>query len=137
MGRDLAGLQQQLKQTKVEPSAKPDTADWTRATQQWEHFGVRDWTFGDLPERITVSEGSGLPLYAWPGIEFAEDVVNVRLFRSPDQARAASLLGVQRLGELAIQKDLAWLEKDLRGLSRFDALYSPLGDSGELRESSL
>jgi ATP-dependent helicase HrpA len=44
---------------------------------------------------------------------------------------------VQRLVELAIQKDLAWLERDLRALSRFDALYAPLGDSAELRETSL
>ena len=137
VSRDLAGLQQRLKQTKIEPTPKADSADWTRATQQWERFGVRDWTFGDLPERITVSEGPGLPLYAWPGIEFAEGVVNVRLFRNPDQARAASLTGVQRLVELAIQKDLAWLEKDLRALSRFDALYAPLGDSDELRETAL
>jgi ATP-dependent helicase HrpA len=36
-----------------------------------------------------------------------------------------------------VQKDLAWLEKDLRALSRFDALYSSLGDSAELRETSL
>ncbi len=136
-GRDLAGLQQRLKQTKIEPAPKADSADWVRATQQWERFGVRDWTFGDLPERITVSEGPGLPLYAWPGIEFAEGVVNVRLFRNPDQARAISLTGVQRLVELAIQKDLAWLEKDLRALSRFDALYAPLGDSDELRETAL
>ena len=84
-----------------------------------------------------MSEGPGLPVYAWPGIEFAEGVVNVRLFRSPDLARAASLTGVQRLVELAIQKDLAWLEKDLRALSRFDALYAPLGDSAELRETAL
>jgi len=108
-----------------------------RATQQWERFGVREWTFGDLPERITVSEGAGLPLYAWPGIEFTEGVVNVRLFRNPEQARAASLTGVQRLVELAIQRDLAWLEKDLRALSRFDALYAPLGSGDELRETAL
>jgi ATP-dependent helicase HrpA len=76
-------------------------------------------------------------LYAWPGIEFAEGVVNVRLFGNPDQARAASLTGAQRLMELVIQKDLAWLEKDLRALSRFDALYAPLGDSDELRETAL
>ena len=44
---------------------------------------------------------------------------------------------MQRLVELAIQKDLAWLEKDLRALSRFDALYAPLGDSAELRETAL
>ena len=30
-----------------------------------------------------------------------------------------------------------WLEKDLRALSRFDALYSSVGDSAELRETSL
>ena len=136
-GRDLAGLQERLKQTKIEPTAKSDSAEWTRAAQQWERFGIRDWTFGDLPERITVSEGPGLPLYAWPGIEFAEGVVNVRLFRNPDQARAASLTGIQRLVELAIQNDLAWLEKDLRALSRFAALYAPLGDSDELRETAL
>ena len=137
VGRDLAGLQQRLRQTKVEPTSKPDSADWTRVAQKWERFGLTDWTFGDLPERITVSEGPGLPCHAWPGIEFAEGVVNVRLFRSPDQARSASLPGVQRLVELAIQKDLGWLEKDLRALARFDALYAPLGDSAELRETSL
>ena len=137
VGRDLAGLQQRLNQTKLEPSVKPDSADWTRAAQQWERFGLTDWTCGDLPERITVSESPGLPVHAWPGIEFAEGGVNVRLFRSPDRARSTSLAGVQRLVELAIQKDLAWLEKDLRALSRYDALYAPLGDSADLRETSL
>jgi ATP-dependent helicase HrpA len=136
-GRDLAALQQRLKQTKIEPAVKTDSIDWIRATQQWERFGVCEWTFGDLPERITVSEGPGLPVHAWPGIEFAEGVVNVRLFRTSDQARTASLIGVQRLVELAIQKDLAWLEKDLRALTHFDALYLPLGSGDELRETAL
>src|ERR1035441_9135775 len=136
-GRDLAQLQQRLRQTKVEPLAKADSADWTHAAQRWEHFGLTDWTCGDLPERITVSEGPGLPVYAWPAIEFAEGVVNARLFRNPDFAHAASLIGVQRLVELAIQKDLAWLERDLRTLSRFDVLYAPMGDSAELRETAL
>ncbi len=137
VGRDLAHLQQRLKQSKLQPAPAPDSADWTRATELWERFGLTDWTCGDLPERITVSEAPPLPVYAWPGLEFAEGSVNVRLFRRPDLARAASLLGAQRLVELAIQKDLAWLEKDLRALSRFDALYAALGDSAELRESSL
>jgi ATP-dependent helicase HrpA len=136
-GRDLAELQQRLKQTKVEAVAKADSADWTRAAQQWERFGLTGWTCGDLPERITVSESQEQTVYGWPAIEFAEGVVNVRLFRSRDLARAASLIGVQRLVELAIQKDLAWLERDLRALSRFDALYAPMGDSGELRETAL
>jgi ATP-dependent helicase HrpA len=137
VGRDLAQLQQCLKQTKIEPAAQSDSADWTRAAERWERFGLTDWTCGDLPERITVSEGPGLPVYAWPATELTDGSVNVRLFRARDLARAASQSGAQRLVELAIQKDLAWLEKDLRALSRYDALYSPMGDSAELRETSL
>jgi ATP-dependent helicase HrpA len=40
----------------------------------------------------------------------------MRLFRSRDASRQASLPGVRRLVELAVQKDLAWLQKDLRAL---------------------
>ena len=137
VGRDLAQLQQRLKQTKLDSAQKSESADWTRAAQRWERFGLTDWTCGDLPERITVCESQGLPVYAWLAIEFAERVVNVRLFRSRDLARTASLIGVQRLVELAIQKDLAWLERDLRALSRYDALYAPLGDNAEMLETSL
>ncbi|MEI8042578.1 MAG: ATP-dependent RNA helicase HrpA [Verrucomicrobiota bacterium] len=136
-GRDLAQLQQRLRQAEPGPAAPSDSADWTRAAGRWERFGLADWTCGDLPERIAVVEGPGLPVYGWPGIEFAEGAVNVRLFRTRDRARAASLAGVQRLVELAIQKDLAWLEKDLRALIRFDALYAPIGDSAELRETAM
>ena len=59
VGRDLAGLRHLLTQTKVEPAAKPGSAGWTRAAQQWERFGLTDWTCGDLPERITVNESQG------------------------------------------------------------------------------
>ncbi|HYT89888.1 MAG TPA: DUF3418 domain-containing protein, partial [Gemmataceae bacterium] len=59
-----------------------------------------------------------------------------RLFRSQEAARAASIHGVQRLVELAIEKDLAWIEKDLRGLSRFESLYAPLGDGDALRSTA-
>jgi ATP-dependent helicase HrpA len=136
-GRDLAGLQQRLKQTKITPAAKSDSPEWLRAAQRWERFGLTDWNFGDLPERITVIEDPNHPVYAWPGIEFAEGVVNARLFRGLDLTRTASRAGVRRLIELAVQKDLAWLEKDLRALSRYDALHAPLGDSAELHETSL
>ena len=137
VGRDLATLRQRLKQTKIQLSAASDSAEWTRVAQQRERFGLTDWTCGDLPECVPVSESQGLPVKAWPGLEFAEDGVNVRLFRSPDLARAASTAGVRRLVELAIQKDLAWLEKDLRALNRFDELYAPLGEGAELRGTAL
>jgi ATP-dependent helicase HrpA len=139
VGRDLARLKRSLEKPiaeKIPSVAKLDNAEWLRACEKWENFGVTDWTFGDLPERITVSEGPDLPVYAWPGLDHSEGSVNVRLFRSLDSARAASQHGIERLVELAVQKDLAWLEKDLRALSRLDSSYAPVGDSGELRETA-
>jgi ATP-dependent helicase HrpA len=53
-------------------------------------------------------------------------VVNLKLFRSQAAARHASLGGVQRLVELALQKDLGWLQKDLRSLVRLAPLAGSL-----------
>jgi ATP-dependent helicase HrpA len=63
--------------------------------------------------------------------------VSVRLFPTAEVARSANLPGVQRLIELVVQRDLAWVEKDLRALSRFQDLYAPLGSSEELQAAAL
>ncbi len=136
-GRDLNQLRDQLKSAQVSASAKVQSNAWNRATQKWERFGIADWNFGDLPERITVSEENGLPVYAWPGLETENGAVNLKLFRNPNTARDASLAGVQRLVELAIQRDLGWLEKDLRALNRLESLFAPLGNGEQLREQAL
>jgi ATP-dependent helicase HrpA len=83
-----------------------------------------------------VTHPSGLAVYAWPGITLEDGHVSLRLFRSAALAREASFDGVNKLIELALQKDLAWLQKDLRALCRFDALYAPLGASDELQETA-
>jgi len=136
-GRDLDQLRRQLAQTPVTTGAGNEPPAWKLATEKWERFGLDAWTFGDLPERITVSEGPGLPLYAWPGLAVEDGLVNLRLFRSSEERQAASLAGVRRLVELAIHKDLAWLEKDLRALSKLQVLHAPLGTVDELREAAL
>jgi ATP-dependent helicase HrpA len=74
--------------------------------------------------------------YAWPGLTLEDGHVSLRLFRSAALAREVSFAGVNKLIELALQKDLAWLQKDLRALCRFDALYAPLGPSDELQETA-
>ncbi len=134
-GRDLNALRAQLEKVKVAPT--PEPAHWQRAAQQWERFALTGWTCGDLPERITVSDNPTLPVYAWPGLQFEDGNVNLRLFRSKDAARIASVGGVRRLVELAVQKDLAWMEKDLRALASLNAYYSPIGTAEELQETAL
>jgi ATP-dependent helicase HrpA len=76
------------------------------------------------------------PVYAWPGIALEDEHISIRLFRSPELARTASLCGVRRLIELALAKDIAWLQKDLRGLSKLNPLYAPIGSGDELQETA-
>jgi ATP-dependent helicase HrpA len=58
------------------------------------------------------------------------------LFRSEELARRASLGGIQKLVELALAKDFAWLHRDLRALNRFDALAADLCAPDELQSSA-
>jgi ATP-dependent helicase HrpA len=132
--RDLGELRQKLEEVKVRPA--PDNSAWTRAAKQWERANVTAWDFGDLPARITVSENGPVPTYAWPGLALADDRVALRLFRTEDSAREASLGGIQKLVELALSKDFAWMHRDLRGLSRFDALAANLCPLEELQETA-
>ena len=132
--RDLGQLREKLEQTKSKPA--PDDSAWHRVAQQWEQFGLSAWTFGDLPERILISENGPVPVYAWPGLAVEKEAVSLRLFRTEDLAKTASLGGVQKLVELALSKDFAWLHRDLRGLNRFDALVANLCPPEELHETA-
>lgn len=134
-GRDLSVLRQKLEQVKTKPA--PDDSAWMRTAQQWERAGLTAWSFGDLPARITVSENGPVPVYAWPGLELDGDHVHLRIFRTEELARRASLGGIQKLIELALSRDFAWLERDLRGLNRFDALVANLCPLDELQETAL
>lgn len=138
-GRGLAQLRQQLKDVPAVPAGGSEA--WRRAAAQWERTAITSWSFGDLPERIVVESGPGQPagtvaVHAWPGLVLEEQHVSLRLFRSPDLAREASVAGVGRLLELALQKDFAWLQKDLRSLQQLNALYAPIGTGDELQASA-
>ncbi len=129
VGRDLDELKKTIEKTDIVPE---DSSVWKSIAGQWERFDLDTWNFGDLPERVTVVESEDLPVYGWLGLEVENERVNVRMFHSRDEAKNISLPAIQRLVELALRKDLAWLEKDLRGLRQWEPLYIGLGDASDL-----
>jgi len=133
-GRDLNELRHKLSQANVEPAGAAPA--WTCLAQKWERFGVTGWTFGILPERVEWNEAGHPPLCGWPGLELEQGQVHIRLFRTLEKARQASLAGVQRLIELELQKDLGWLQKDLHALSRSEPLLAGLCSSEELQATA-
>jgi len=132
--RDLGVLRQKLEQVQAKPA--PDDSAWSRVAQSWERAGITTWNFGTLPARITVSETGPVPTYAWPGLSADKEAVSLRLFRTEALARQATLGGIQKLVELALAKDFAWLHRDLRELNRFDALAANFCPLAELQETA-
>lgn len=128
--RDLGTLRSSLPVAPAKPAQ--ESGAWARAARQWERFGLSSWSFGDLPASVPVETANGLPVVGWIGLAVEESTVSVRLFRAEAAARHASLAGIRRLVELAIQKELAWSVRDLRSLARFAPLYAPLGSLDEL-----
>ena len=123
--RDLAEIQTQLHGRQRDVSQQAATVDngaWRAARARWEGEPVTEWKFGDLPERIVVSEHHGVPVFAYPGLRAMAAGVAVRLFATGEEAEAASGAGVRRLFELQLRHDLGWLEKDLRVLRMVAAL---------------
>jgi ATP-dependent helicase HrpA len=128
--RDLAELQQALatRQREVSASvAKDDPQALRQARVRWEKAPQTSWTFGDVPERVPVGDQAGVPVYAFPGLKIEGEGVALRLFRQPEEASAATERGLERLIELHLRYELAWLEKDLRKLRELGTLTATLG----------
>jgi len=57
---------------------------------QFHRDGLKRWEFGDLPQRIEIKR-HGVTLGAYPAIVDQGEAIGLRLFDSPDAARAAHL----------------------------------------------
>lgn len=137
-GRDLLQLRKRLESIKLPPEkAAEEPPEWTRGRQRWERFDLREWSLGDLPEKILIHEAGGLPVYAWPALQVEDETINLRLVKTQEASRSDSFKGVRRLIELTLQRDLAWAAKDLRALARYDTLAVTLCTPEELRDDAL
>ena len=127
-----AALRQQTRQAsasvaRVEPEA------WRRTRAKWETAEQTTWTFGEISARVLVTEQAGVPVYAFPGLQAAKDGVALRLFKTPEEATAATRAGVAALFERLLSHDLGWLERDLRAVRMLGPLVSTLAPADELQ----
>ena len=123
--RDLAELQGllHLQQRDVsQQAARVDNAAWRAARAKWEGEPATEWKFGDLPEKIVVSEHHGVPVHAYPGLKAMSAGAAVRLFATPEEAAAATRDGLRLMLETQLRFDLGWLEKDLKTLRHLGTL---------------
>jgi ATP-dependent helicase HrpA len=128
--RDLGEIQKALatRQREVSASvAKDDPLAWRQARARWEKPAQSSWVFGDVLERVPVSDQAGVPVFAFPGLKIEGEGVALRLFRQLEEASVATERGLERMIELHLRYELAWLEKDLRKLRELGTLTATLG----------
>ncbi|MFO1458694.1 MAG: ATP-dependent RNA helicase HrpA [Verrucomicrobiota bacterium] len=134
-GRDLGGIRTSL--GTVATVVRRESPGWQRLAQQWERAGVTTWNFGDLPRSVLGVGPEGASIEGWPGLHLEDGNVSVRLYRLEGAARRDSVQGFSRLVELALQKDFAWLEKDLRPLEKLHLQHGSPAGIEVLRETAL
>ncbi len=131
--REFQGIPDKLRQ--MEKQVETDA--WAAAALKWERHDVAQWSWPDLPPQIEIPTRSGIPLLAYPGLEGEGGSVSLRLFRQADEARRATRLGLPALAEKALEKEFAWLQKDLRSLNSVKEFYISLGPVEELVDSAV
>jgi len=135
--RDLAEIQSALAARQHEASVnvgREDPGAWRRARMRWEKAELTAWTIGDLPEWVEVGEQAGVPVYAFPGLKAGAENVALRLFKTSEEAATETCAGLERLIELQLRYELAWLQKDLKTLRELGTLTATLAPMEQLQE---
>jgi ATP-dependent helicase HrpA len=117
-GKDLEAVKQQL---------RPQVAQTvSRAAAQVERTGLRDWTFGTLPDTFTTTS-AGHDLLGYPALVDEGATVGVRVLDSRRAADLATWQGTRRLLLLAMPSPLAPVVKRLDNPTKLALGHNPHG----------
>ncbi|MXW05488.1 MAG: ATP-dependent RNA helicase HrpA [Gemmatimonadetes bacterium] len=117
-------------------AAAVESEGWRKAAEIWEKYDLRDWSIGDLPERVEIGLSGTVPQYAYPGLQADDDLVDLRLFRDRHEALRESRKGLVRLLERRMGDAMAWLRRDLAFLRNLPALADHAGGFEALQDTA-
>ncbi len=120
----------------VDRTVAVESESWRRAVENWERYDLRDWSIGDLPERVEIGLSGSVPQYAYPGLQADDDVVDLRLFRDRYEAQRETRRGLIRLLERRMSEELAWLRRDLSFLRDLPCLADHAGGTEALHDAA-
>jgi ATP-dependent helicase HrpA len=121
-GRDVPALQQKY--------AGAAAVAFTRSTASgdWHRDGLKDWTWGDLPESVELPRGD-VTLKGYPAVVDQREAVGLRLLDTPERAERETRRGLRRLFLLAnlkaVKAQVDWLPDLDRKLLNLATLCRP------------
>jgi len=91
--------------------------------QGLEQDGVKDWTFGELPETVELDK-AGIKILGFPALVDERDRVALRILDSRGRAETANRFGLRRLFMLRLAQTHRSLRKNLPDLARMKLPYA-------------
>jgi ATP-dependent helicase HrpA len=118
-GREVAAARNlDILRKAAAPSSVPTASPaWTSAKERWEKQGLSSWDFGPLPETVAAGPFTA----AFPGLEPAEGGVNIRLFKSGEEAAESHVKGVEALLLPRFAKDVEFVKRYLALPEEYEA----------------
>jgi ATP-dependent helicase HrpA len=108
---------------------------WKKSEDKWAKTDIRSWDFGDLPRKVEmIRSDHGFPVFGYPSLLTRDGRVDCVVFTSPEEQSGNHSNGVRRLAEICLEKDLAWLEKNLMFDRKLVASIVPQDKAGRLTE---
>jgi len=101
------------------------------ARAAFERRGLRAWTFGELPERVST-ERDGTIVDAYPAVVDEGGSVAITLLESPRTAAALTALGLRRLFAIACEDEVVHSLASLPGWKDMTRQYGAVGDPDHL-----
>lgn len=125
-GRSLARLQEELGESASRRFAR-------RAGGNWRRDGMRRWECGELPDSVSLEEGTE----AWPALVDQNESVGLRLFEDPVEAEFAHHKGLWRLLALALNEQVKYVRRNMPISERTCLQYASVDSCRTLREDLL
>ncbi|MFL9922860.1 ATP-dependent RNA helicase HrpA [Herbaspirillum lusitanum] len=110
------------------------------AVSAGEYSNLTNWSFGELPELLEISRGSGAKaqtLIGFPALVDKKTHCDLEVFDDPSDAARQHLAGLRRLFALQMKEQLKYLEKNIPGLQQMGMQFMALGTQEELRDQIL
>jgi ATP-dependent helicase HrpA len=124
-GRDLNQLKALLA-----PKLK---AGMLTSPNRYNRDGIKQWDFGDLPERVEIDRG-GVRFGAFPGIVDSKASVSLRLFDTFESSQAATRHGTRRLFMFAATDAIRRHATYIPGVETAAMLFGQVGSPTQFRE---
>jgi ATP-dependent helicase HrpA len=111
---------------------KPAEAESPREDPPAELVGLTDWSFGELPELISLKVGKR-EVIGFPALQDDGDSVSLRPFDTPEEAERVHRGGLTRLFALRLKDQVRALSR-MNGLREAALRYATLGSEQELQD---